>query len=937
MPNAQRPTPEIPTRYDPKATEQRLYEKWESAGYFRADPRHSTRMGGEREPYVIVIPPPNVTAVLHMGHGLNNTIQDVLIRWQRMRGREALWIPGTDHAGIATQNVVERQLAAEGKTRQEVGREAFVERVWSWVDKTGGTILEQLRAIGSSCDWSRTAFTLDEGLSRAVREVFVRLYERDLVYRGNYIINWCPRCLTALSNEEAEPEETTGKIWRLRYPIADEQPGQGDRTRTGTRTRSLARLPDGRRYIVVATTRPETMLGDTAVAVHPEDERYVGLHGALVDLPLTGRRISIVADAYVDPEFGSGMVKVTPAHDPNDFEIGRRHDLPAIDVLTDEARMSDEAPEPFRGLDRFEARTRVVAAFEEAGLLEGVEEHTHSVPHCYRCGTIVEPRLSEQWFVRMQPLAEPALAASREGRVRFTPDRWKKVYEHWLENIRDWTISRQLWWGHRIPVWYCRDEACAEVIVAREDPTSCPKCGGSLEQDPDVLDTWFSSWLWPFSTMGWPDETPDLKAFYPTSALSTAPEILFFWVARMIMAGQEFMGRERTGEPMDGIPFQDVYLHGTVRDNMGRKMSKSLGNGIDPLEVVDLFGADALRFTLLAQAGVGTDILMNPSDLGETFSPGRNFANKLWNAGRFALMNMGEDDVARVDAATLELPDRWILSRAQAVVQAVDQQLTVFRFADAAESLRQFFWGEVADWYLELVKPRLYGDHGDASRDVARSSLVEVMDTTLRLMHPLVPFITEELWLRLPRPRDVVREESLVIAKWPEARPELVDRGAEQTMAALIEVVSTVRTLRAEYNVPAGDELEVFIGGATPDLAGAVVREGSAIRRLARIREASVTAEPLQTDGRAGAHAVLRSGADLFIPLEGIIDLERERTRLEEEMARIAGQIVATEKKLENRQFVERAPADVVEREREKAASFRDQRDRLAAKLEALR
>ena len=929
---------EIPTRYDPKSTEKRLYEKWESAGYFSADPRHSSRFGGEREAYVIVIPPPNVTAVLHMGHGLNNTIQDVLIRWQRMKGREALWIPGTDHAGIATQNVVERQLAAEGKTRQDVGRDAFVERVWTWVDKTGGTILEQLRAIGSSCDWSRTAFTLDEGLSRAVREVFVRLYERDLIYRGNYIINWCPRCLTALSNEEAEPEETQGRIWRLRYPLARGS-GDGKLPRARTGTGSLPTLPDGRQYIVVATTRPETMLGDTGVAVNPADERYIGLHGALVDLPLTGRRIPIVADDYADPEFGSGAVKLTPAHDPNDFEVARRHDLAMLDVMTPDARMNENAPAAFQGLDRFEARKRVVAAFEEAGLLEAVEEHTHAVPHCYRCGTIVEPRLSEQWFVKMAPLAENALRASREGHVRFTPERWKKVYEHWLENIRDWTISRQLWWGHRIPVWYCQNESCAEMIVSREDPTSCPKCGGAaLEQDPDVLDTWFSSWLWPFSTMGWPDETPDLAAFYPTSALSTAPEILFFWVARMIMAGQEFMGRDgRTGDPMDGVPFQDVYLHGTVRDHLGRKMSKSLGNGIDPLEVVDRFGADALRFTLLAQAGVGTDILMNPTDLEETFSPGRNFANKLWNAGRFALMNMGEDaDVQRVDEVQLELTDRWILSRAQRVTAEVEQQLSVFRFADVAETLRQFFWGEVADWYLELVKPRLYGDAGETSRDAARATLVEVMDVTLRLLHPLVPFITEELWLRLPQPRDVVRADSLVIAPWPLVESARIDADAEQTVGALIELVSAVRTLRAEYNVPPAQELTVLVGSADPALADAVAREDAAIRRLARLATPTVSAEPLDTRGRAGAHAVLRSGADVFIPLEGIIDIERERARLGDELARIEGQITATERKLENRQFVDRAPADVVDRERDKAASFRDQRERLSAKLAAL-
>ncbi|MFW6202353.1 MAG: valine--tRNA ligase, partial [Gemmatimonadota bacterium] len=587
----------LPSTYDPTETEARRYREWEECGYFRADAERV--LEGEREPYVIVIPPPNVTAVLHMGHGLNNTVQDVLIRWRRMQGRESLWVPGTDHAGIATQNVVERQLAQEDRTRYDLGRERFVERVWEWVDETGERILGQLRSIGASCDWSRTRFTLDPGLSRAVREVFVRLYEKGLIYRGNYIINWCPRCLTALSNEEAEPEDTEGKLYHLRYPVADGAssglgavvgpasgsdadadmdtdgepagPGAGgeaaDSGSDGPEV--VGTLPDGRRYLTVATTRPETMLGDTAVAVNPTDERYADLVGAEVELPLTGRRIPIVADEWVDPEFGSGAVKVTPAHDPNDFEIAKRHDLEVLDILTPEAVLNENVPERFRDLDRTEGRRAVVDALADEGLLEDVEEYAHAVPHCYRCDTVVEPRLSEQWFVRMKPLAEPALEASRDGRVRFHPQRYRKVYEDWLENIRDWCISRQLWWGHRIPVWYCRE--CDETIVAREDPTECSACGSSeLEQDPDVLDTWFSSWLWPFSTLGWPEETDDLRAFYPTSTLVSAYDILFFWIARMIMAGLEFMG---------GVPFSDVYLTGMVKDHLGRNMSKSLGNG----------------------------------------------------------------------------------------------------------------------------------------------------------------------------------------------------------------------------------------------------------------------------------------------------------------------------------------------------------------------
>ncbi|HET7276257.1 MAG TPA: valine--tRNA ligase, partial [Longimicrobiaceae bacterium] len=623
----------LPPQYDPAGTEKTLYRWWEEQGLFRADPASG------RDPFVIVIPPPNVTAVLHMGHGLNNTVQDMLVRWRRMQGREALWMPGTDHAGIATQNVVERQLASRDLTRFDLGREEFIGEVQEFVEETGPRILNQLRAIGSSCDWTRTRFTLDEGLSTAVREVFVRLYEKGLIYRGNRIINWCPRCLTALSDEEAEAEETNGKLYHLRYPLAAPAAGTGAD------------------HVVVATTRPETMLGDTAVAVHPDDERYSALIGAELDLPLTGRRIPIVADAYVDPEFGTGAVKITPAHDPNDFEMGRRHDLPVIDVMTPEATMGENAPEAFQGLDRFEARRKVVEEFRALGLLEAVEDHVHAVPHCYRCNTIVEPRLSDQWFVKMEPLAGPALEAYHDGKVTFTPERYGKVYEHWLENIRDWCISRQLWWGHRIPAWYCKSEGCAEIIVSREDPTACPTCGGAdLAQDPDVLDTWFSSWLWPFSTMGWPEDTADLRAFYPNNALVSGHDIIFFWIARMIMAGLEFMGE---------VPFDEVYLTGMVRDHLGRKMSKSLGNGIDPIEVVDRFGADALRYTVISGSGPGSDQYLNYEDLEATFAPGRNFANKLWNAGRFALMNLGDAEVSPLTEveADFELADRWILSR----------------------------------------------------------------------------------------------------------------------------------------------------------------------------------------------------------------------------------------------------------------------------------
>jgi valyl-tRNA synthetase len=903
--------------YDPAAIEGPLYEEWRSKGYFAASADAVLREG--RDPYVIMIPPPNVTSVLHMGHGLNNTLQDLLIRWRRMKGREALWVPGTDHAGIATQNVVERQLAAEGLSRHDLGRDGFVRRVWAWVDQTRPQIIAQLEATGCSFDLTRERFTLEPDLSRAVREVFVRLFERGLIYRGHYIINWCPRCLTALSNEEAEGAETTGKLYHLRYPFA-----------RAVDVEHLPELADGRRYLIVATTRPETMLGDTAVAVHPEDERYANLVGRQVELPLTGRKIPIIEDAWIDPEFGSGAVKVTPAHDPNDFEIGRRHALPEIDILTPAAEMSDAVPAEFRGLDRFEARRRVVDALAAQGLVDRIEDHVHSVPHCYRCGTVVEPRLSEQWFVRMKPLAAPALQASVDGTVRFTPEHWQGVYEHWLENIRDWCISRQLWWGHRIPVWYCREGTCGETIVAREDPTTCPKCGGTdLEQDPDVLDTWFSSWLWPFSTLGWPEETPDLKAFYPTHTLSTAPEILFFWVARMIMAGYEFMG-----EP----PFTDVLLHATVRDHHNRKMSKSLGNGIDPLEVVEEFGADALRYTVVAGASLGTDIQLNFENLEEAFAPGRNFANKLWNAGRFALMNLGTEPVRRPEdiRADLELADRWILSRLTRTTRRVDAALEAYRLHEAAEASHGFFWGEVADWYLELIKPRMQGEAGEASREAAKATLVAVLDGVFRLLHPIMPFITEALWRRLPWPADEPRAESLMIAEWPTPRAEWEDAGAEREMKVLQEVISTIRALRSEYDVPPRAKVTVSIHHVPDTLRAALGAEGRSVRRLAGVETLETTADGAVDGGRAGANAVLQSGAEMFLPLEGLIDVDRERARLRDELARIERLLESTTKRLDSEQFVARAPEDVVQRERDKVVSFRDQHERLARKLAAL-
>jgi valyl-tRNA synthetase len=912
----------LPTRFDPASLEARLYAEWSERGFFHVPSERVLQDG--LEPYVIVIPPPNVTAVLHMGHGLNNTIQDVLIRWRRMQGRASEWVPGTDHAGIATQNVVERLLAEEGLTRYDLGREAFVERVWEYVRATGGTILDQLKAIGCSCDWERTRFTFDPGLSRAVREVFVRLYDKGLIYRGEYIINWCPRCRTALSNEEAEPEETEGKLYHLRYPLDESASGAAASAREAG-AESIGRLEDGRWYLTVSTTRPETMLGDTGVAVHPDDPRYRALIGADVHLPLTGRTIPIVADQAVDPEFGTGMVKVTPAHDPNDFEIASRTGLPLLDVMTDGAAMNERAPESFRGMDRFDARRAVLAALRGEGLLAGETAHTHSIPHCYRCGTVVEPRLSLQWFVRMKPLAEPALEASRNGTITFTPERHKKVYEHWMENIRDWCISRQLWWGHRIPVWYCG--ACGEMAVRRDDPDACPSCGSQdIEQDPDVLDTWFSSWLWPFSVFGWPERTDDLKAFYPTHTLSTAPEILFFWVARMIMAGFEFMGE---------APFTQVYLHATVRDKYGRKMSKSLGNGIDPLEVVHRYGADALRWTVLSAAAVGTDFNLDHEDLEVAFAPGRNVANKIWNAGRFTLMSVGEGPVRPVSEVRghLQLADRWILSRLQRATEDVTTGLERFRLHEVAEDLRWFFWGDLADWYLELVKTRLWGEEGEDSREAARATLIHVLDRVLRLLHPFVPFVSSGLWERLPLPEEG-RPEALIVAPWPEVDESLRDQEAEVRLRALQELITSTRSLRKEYGVGEGEEVEVWLETEDASFRRTVETEATALSRLARVRR---VVWERQSDGTIGAHSVLTNGAELFLPLEGVIDLERERQRLAQEIGRLEAQVRASEGKLSNEQFVQRAPADVVERERDKARAQSEQLVKLQEKLALFR
>jgi valyl-tRNA synthetase len=849
-----------------------------------------------------MMPPPNVTAVLHMGHGLNNTVQDVLIRFERMRGRRALWVPGTDHAGIATQNVVERELAQEGLTRFDLGRDAFVERVWSHVRETGAAILEQLKAIGSSADWSRTYFTLDEGLSRAVRETFVRLYEEGLVYRGHYIINWCPRCLTALSNEEVEKEDVDGHLWHFRYPLAD---GSDD--------------------VIVATTRPETMLGDTAVAVHPEDERYRALIGREIRLPLVDRLIPIIADEAVDPEFGSGAVKVTPAHDPTDFEIGRRHSLPSIDVMTPEARISLAAPDRFQGLDRYEARRRVVAEFEAAGLLDRIENHRHAVGHCYRCNTVIEPRLSDQWFVRMEPLARPALQAYRDGTLRFVPERRGDDYSAWLEGIRDWCISRQLWWGHRIPVWYCDAPACGKVSVSRDELSVCPGCGGPVRQDEDVLDTWFSSWLVPFSSLGWPDRTPDLATYYPGHTMVSAPEILFFWVARMIMSGLHFMGK---------VPYTDIYLHGTVRDTQHRKMSKSLGNGIDPLEVVEKYGADALRYSLISGMSVGTDVILDPNDLEASFAAGRNFANKLWNAGRFILTNLpgptrplAGSNRAAIRRHELTLADRWILARCESTVLEATEAYERFRLNDAAAAVYRFIWSDLADWYIEQAKPRLYGDQPGG--DVARAVVAQTFDVALRLLHPVMPFVTEALWRRFP---GRAPSTSISIAPWPRSDARARDPEAVRDFGVVQEVVGAIRAIRAEYGIPPGHSVRAAVSGESEATIAAIEHERATITRLAKLSQLTLG----ESRERVGGHAVLSDGGAVFVPLGDAIDVGRECGRLGSEVDRLARLVESQEQKLGNQQFVSRAPSEVVERERQKLTTWKEQREVLARKRELL-
>jgi len=868
--------------------EDRWYAQWEEAGCFAADPE------ADGDPYSIVIPPPNVTGKLHIGHALNNSIQDVLIRWRRMSGDNAVWIPGTDHAGIATQSVVERKLREEGKNRREMGREAFVERVWEWKEEYGGTIINQLRKMGCSCDWSRERFTMDEGLSEAVKEVFIRLYEDGLVYRGNYIINWSPALQTALSDDEVEYEEVNGKLYHIRYPIE------------GT---------DGE-HIVVATTRPETLMGDVAVAVNPRDSRYESLKGKNVILPVIGRALPVIEDDYVDPEFGTGIVKITPAHDPNDFDMGQRHELTPINVMHPDGTMNDEAG-PYAGMDRFDCRKKLLADLEEQGLIEEIEDHVHQVGHCYRSGSVIEPRLSLQWFVKMKPLAERAKKVVKDGEIEFVPERWTKVYMNWMDNIRDWCISRQLWWGHRIPVYYC--DSTGEMWVSRETPTESPSGATDIRQDEDVLDTWFSSWLWPFSVHGWPNETEALKTWYPSATLSTAPDIIFFWVARMVMAGTTFL---------DEVPFKTVYLHGIVRDKEGRKQSKSLGNAMDPLNVIEEYSADALRFSLITLNATGQDIKIGDHD----FEMGRNYSTKIWNAARFLEMQGANE--GEIDPSQLSADDRHLLLRLHQTIRKVNQHLEAYRFNDYSHELYSFIWHDYCDWYVEYAKEPLNGD--DAARKAHTIAVMHyVFRTALKLLHPLMPFLTEELWHELNYGQE---GDFLMKAQWPKAlskeqREEW--KLTEDNMSfvdAKRDLIRVARQLRSDYNLKPSQPIDYVVRPADESLQSQLSQDVASINRLVR---GSIT---LDADYKASGAvpALVSKAGNVFMPVDGLIDVEAEVERLQKQVKELEGHINRAHGRLNNEKFISKAPAEVVEQHRAQQQELIEKADKVRALLKSL-
>lgn len=870
--------------YNPSEFEDEIYQYWEEKGFFKPE------VHPEGKPYTIVMPPPNITGQLHLGHAFDGTLQDILIRWKRMQGFAALWLPGTDHASIATEvKVVEKIKEDEGKTKEELGREAFLERAWDWALIYKQRIAGQFRKLGASCDWDRERFTMDEGCSHAVTETFVRLYEKGLIYQGNRIINWCPDCKTALSDAEVEYEEKPGRLYHIKYPIE----GSDD-------------------FVTVATTRPETMLGDSGVAVHPEDERYAHLVGKTVLLPLMNRSIPIIADDYVDPTFGTGAVKMTPAHDPNDFEVGLRHNLEQIRVLDDSGVLNHLAG-VYQGLDRYEARTRIVQDLTELGLMEKIEERAHNVGACYRCDTTVEPIISKQWFVDMKPLAEPALQVVREGTTRFIPDRFSKIYYNWMENIKDWCISRQLWWGHRIPAYYC--EECGEVLVSAKPIHQCSKCSSSrVVQDEDVLDTWFSSALWPFSTLGWPEETPDLKKFYPNDLLVTGFDIIFFWVARMIFSGIEQMGE---------TPFADVYIHGLIRDAQGRKMSKSLGNGVDPLEVIESFGADPLRFTIVTGNAAGNDIRWNQDKVNAN----RNFANKIWNATKFALMHIEGRRVGSIEIQrnALEPMDKWIISRMNQVTGEVQENLEKYELGIAAQKLYDFLWNEYCDWYIELVKPRLFQGEGP-SKEAALATLKEVLETGLKLLHPFMPFITEKLYQAI---QDT--EPTIMVSQWPQWKASNQYQQEERDMAFVMEIVRGVRNIRAERNVVPSKKLRGILVPATSEKGDVILANEGSIKTLANLESLRVQQDKAGLDNGI---TVLLDGGELVIPMESLVDPKEEKERLEKEKNHLEQEIQRVVSKLANKGFVDKAPVNVVEEEKAKETKYRAMYDSVMEMLQ---
>ncbi len=873
---------ELEKNYNPAEIESRLYEKWENKKYFHAEVDRS------KKPFTIVMPPPNITGQLHMGHALDNTLQDILIRFKRMQGYSALWVPGTDHASIATEAKVVEKIAKEGLTKESLGREKFLDRVWDWKKEYGGRIVKQLKKIGSSADWDRERFTMDEGCNKAVKEVFVNLYNKGLIYRGERIINWCPCCLTSISDAEVEYEDQAGSFWHLRYPLSD---GSG--------------------YIEMATTRPETMLGDTAVAVNPNDERYKDYVGKTVILPIVHREIPIIADEYVDMEFGTGVVKITPAHDPNDFEVGLRHHLPVINVLTEDAKIVDEY-EKYAGLDRYEARKAIVADLETEGALVKIEPHDHNVGTCYRCHTTVEPRVSKQWFVKMEELAGPAIEAVKSGKTRFVPEHFDKTYYHWLENIKDWCISRQLWWGHRIPAFYC--DCCNEVVVTKENKAVCPKCGKEMRQDPDTLDTWFSSALWPFSTLGWPDKTEDLDYFYPTSTLVTGYDIIFFWVIRMMFSGIEHTGK---------APFNTILIHGLVRDSQGRKMSKSLGNGIDPLEVIDKYGADALRLTLITGNAPGNDMRF----YWERVESSRNFANKVWNASRFIMMNLDKAEVRDVDVTELTDADKWILSKVNTLAKDVTDNMENYDLGVAVQKIYDFIWEEFCDWYIEMVKPRLWNDD-DTTKAAALYTLKTVLINSLKLLHPYMPFITEEIFCNLSD------EESIMISKWPEYKEEWNFAKEEKAVETIKEAVRGIRNSRTGMNVPPSRKAKVFVVSDDEQVRDIFEKGKVFFTTLAYASEVVIQSDKSGID--EDAVAVLIPNATVYMPFSDLVDIDKEIERLKNEEKKLEGELKRVNGMLSNEKFISKAPEAKINEEKEKLSKYTIMMEQVKERLKTL-